>query len=86
MKKIIATAMVAAALAASTSAGAVTVTTTAGTPIYSGPTPTFDFDSATPEYDSFIYGSSTGGIREQPLGSTGGFISADPSPKFRRSA
>lgn len=68
-----------AGLAASPASAAITLSATPGAAVYAGPTPTFNFDSATPEYNGTIFSGSVGGVRAQPFGSTGGYISAGPS-------
>ncbi|WP_380872793.1 hypothetical protein ACFB49_37030 [Sphingomonas sp. DBB INV C78] len=59
---------------------AITVTSVDGSDPYAGPTPTFDFDSATPEWDGSIFTDSVGSHRAQPFGSTGGYASVGIDP------
>lgn len=80
MKKILILATAAAAGLATAPAGAaITLSATPGAAVYAGPTPTFDFNSATPEYNGSIFSGSVGGVRAQPFGSTGGYISVGPT-------
>ena len=80
MKKFLFTATLAAAwIAAAPANAAITLTSTPGASIYAGPTPTFNFNSATPEYNGTIFSGSLGGVRAQPFGSTGGYISVGPT-------
>jgi len=80
MKKLlILAASAAVCLSAVPAYAAITLSATPGASIYAGPTPTFDFNSATPEYNGTIFSGSLGGVRAQPFGSTGGYISVGPT-------
>lgn len=80
MKKLsICTAAVLACVSALPANAAITLSATPGAAVYAGPTPTFDFNSATPEYNGSIFSGSVGGVRAQPFGSTGGYISVGPT-------
>ena len=82
MKKLLTTTLAGATaamiFAAAPAQAAVVLTSTPGTDPYSGPTPTFNFDSPTPEYSGPIFTSSAG-THAQPYGSTGGFIAVGPA-------
>lgn len=67
------------ALSATTATAAVTLAFTPGTSPYSGPTPTYDFESAAPFTGGLITTGSVGGIRAQPFGSTGNYATVGPS-------
>jgi hypothetical protein len=47
--------------------------------VYSGPTPTYDFDSTTPPTSGGIITTGTLGSHAQPLGSTGNYYAAGPT-------
>ena len=81
-KRMISAVLAAArAFALATPASAlVTLTTANGTAIYSGPTPTFDFEIALPTvYASANLVTGSDGTRAQPLGSTGQYLSVGPT-------
>ena len=67
------------ALSVSAASAAVTLSFTAGTDPYSGPTPTYDFETAAPFTGGLITTGSLGGIRAQPFGSTGNYATVGPS-------
>ena len=68
------------ALAATPASAAVTLTSTPGTAVYSGPTPTYNFDTPTPQFTGgVIRSTSPSGISAQPFGSTGGYATVGPS-------
>lgn len=80
MKKLsICTVAALACVSALPANAAITLSATPGAAVYAGPTPTFDFNSATPEYNGSIFSGSVGGVRAQPFGSTGGYISVGPT-------
>ncbi len=72
-------------LTAMPASAAITISATDGSAVYAGPTPTFNFNSATPQYNGALFTGSVDGVRAQPLGSTGGYASVGPtdgSPKI----
>lgn len=76
--------LVGLALAASVALPAqasITLSTTPGDANYNGPTPFEDFDTAS--YLAFwtggVFTNNIGGVRAQPLGSTGGYASVGPT-------
>ena len=75
----IASTAAAIALSVSAASAAVTLSFTAGTDPYSGPTPTYDFETAAPFTGGLITTGSLGGIRAQPFGSTGNYATVGPS-------
>lgn len=59
---------------------AVTISTvTPGTAPYSGPTPTYDFETSAPVSGGLVTTGSSSGIRAQPFGSTGNYWTVGPS-------
>ena len=60
-------------------AAAVTLGFVPGGAVYSGPTPTYNFDTPTPLTGGLITTGSVGGVRAQPLGSTGKYGTVGPS-------
>ena len=69
-----------AALMCSASANAaIILSATPGNAVYSGPTPTYDFESATPEFTGGSIVTGTTPIHTTPLGSTGSYGSVSPS-------
>lgn len=79
-KKINLVAGLAFALAFSSSANAaITLTAVAGTNPYSGPAPTYDFETAAPIIGGGIQNGSTPGLYAQPFGSTGNYWTVGPS-------
>ena len=82
MKKFLSCTVAAVAMAAMSSgaSAAVMLTTEPGTDPYSGPVPTYDFESATPEASGgAIRSDSPGGVAAQPFGSTGNYWTVGPS-------
>jgi PEP-CTERM motif len=80
MKKFI-VALMLSALPVSANA-AVTLSITPGNAVYAGPTPTYDFDSVatTPVVTGGLIASgSLSGVRAQPLGSTGKYLTVSPA-------
>ena len=80
MKKFAIGFALAAAAAVPAQAAHITISTTPGSAIYTGPTPIEDFDSA--PFDNWsggVFTNSVGGVRAQPLGSTGGYASVGPT-------
>ena len=70
----------AAALALpSMASAAVLVNTTPGTNPYSGPTPTYDFETAAPVSGGAIRTGNVGGVAAQPYGSTGNYWTVGPT-------
>lgn len=57
-----------------------TYSTTAGSSVYSGPTPTYDWDTSTPtETNGSVVTGNNGLLWAQPLGSTGNFYEVGPN-------
>lgn len=52
---------------------------TPGNNAYSGPLPTYDFETPAPVSGGLVTNTSVGGIRAQPLGSTGKYFTVGPS-------
>jgi len=80
MKKLGLTLAAAAAAFASPSYAAITIGAVAGNAVYSGPTPTYDFESPAPVSgtgDAIVTGS-TSPLYAQPLGSTGNYWAIGP--------
>jgi hypothetical protein len=75
-----ATAAAAAVLAITPAQAAITIgAITPGTSVYSGPTPTYNFDSATPPTNGGTITTGTNGILlAQPFGSTGNYYGVGP--------
>jgi PEP-CTERM motif len=80
MKSLVKALLIAAATTglASGANAAITVTATPGTDPYSGPTPTYDFESPAPITGGIVDNTSIGGIRAQPFGSTGNYWAVGP--------
>jgi hypothetical protein len=76
------TALTAAAAAAPAHAD-IGLSSEAGNAVYQGPgfaaDTIFDFEAATPRWNSAIFTTSDTNVRAQPLGSTGGFASVGPA-------
>lgn len=73
-------AALAIAAVAQPASAAITISVAPGTMPYSGPTPTFDFETATPQATGgTIAPGSVPGIRAQPFGSTGNYWSIAPA-------
>lgn len=67
------------ALVSIPASAAVTLTSTPGAGSYSGPTPTYDFETPAPFTGGLVTNASTSGIRARPLGSTGNYATVGPS-------
>lgn len=68
------------ALAAAPASAAVTLTSDPGSAVYAGPTPTFDFETPTPEFTGgAIRNTSPSGVSAQPFGSTGNYATVGPT-------
>jgi hypothetical protein len=52
---------------------------TPGTVPYTGPTPTYDFETPAPVVGGLVTNTSVGGVSAQPLGSTGNFWTVGPT-------
>ena len=74
-------ALTAIGMAGSAQASIVIGSVTPGTTTYTGPTPTYDFNSAsgTPSLSGGAVVSGTTGNHAQPIGSTGGYYAVGPS-------
>lgn len=78
--KIAAAAVAAVAIPASANAAILLGSVTPGTNPYSGPTPTYDFETATPQATGgLITNTSVSGVSAQPFGSSGFFWTVGPS-------
>ena len=67
-------------LAAVPASAAITLTSDPGSDPYAGPTPTFDFETPTPEFSGGkITNASPSGISAQPFGSTGSYATVGPT-------
>lgn len=58
----------------------ITFSETPGTAVYSGPTPTYDFETPAPVTGGIVSNTSVSGIRAQPFGSTGNYWAVGPGP------
>lgn len=63
---------------ASAAQAAVTITATPGTDPYSGPVPTYDFETPAPVTGGLVRTGSESGVSAQPYGSTGNFWTVGP--------
>ncbi|TCD06537.1 PEP-CTERM sorting domain-containing protein [Erythrobacteraceae bacterium CFH 75059] len=81
MKLLAATAALATLGMASGASAAIVLTSVPGTNPYSGPTPTFTFDSGAPAEATGgqVRFGSVSGVAAQPFGSTGGYWTVGPS-------
>lgn len=70
---------VALALPATANAAITLGTVTPGTAPYSGPTPTYTFQSPAPVSGGLVTSTSVDGIRAQPFGSTGNYWTVGPA-------
>jgi hypothetical protein len=64
---------------ASAAQAAVTLVATPGTSPYTGPVPTYDFESPAPVSGGLVTTGSVAGVRAQPFGSTGNYWTVGPS-------
>lgn len=78
MKKLVKMGVVAALMAASSANAAVVVTSTPATNPYTGPAPTYDFETPAPVTGGSIVNNSVPGQHTRPFGSTGNYLSAGP--------
>ena len=70
----------AVALLAAPASAAVTLTSEPGSNPYVGPTPTYDFETPTPEYTGgAVCDTSPSGVSAQPFGSTGKYATSGPT-------
>jgi len=67
------------AMPAAANAAVTLSTVTPGTDPYSGPAPTYDFESNAPVSGGLVTTGSLSGIRAQPFGSTGNYWTVGPS-------
>lgn len=67
------------AMPAAANAAVTLSTVTPGTNPYSGPTPTYDFETNAPVSGGLVTTGSESGIRAQPFGSTGKYWTVGPS-------
>lgn len=64
----------------SAASAAVVLTSQPGTPVYSGPTPTYDFETPTPAYTGgAVRNTSPAGVSAKPFGSTGNYATSGPT-------
>lgn len=66
------------ALTAMPASAAITLTSVPGSNPYAGPTPTYNFNFATPEFTGGSILTGFPGIAAQPYGSTGGYAAVGP--------
>lgn len=78
MMKTLLAATAAMALPAAASAAITLGSVTPGTAVYSGPTPTYNFESPAPVTGGLVTNTSTG-VRAQPFGSTGNYWTVGPA-------
>jgi hypothetical protein len=78
-KSAIFAALAVATAATTPAAAAVTLGFVPGGAVYSGPAPTYNFDTPTPMTGGLITTGSLGGVRAQPLGSTGKYGTVGPT-------
>ena len=67
------------AMPAVANAGVTLVEVTPGTNPYSGPAPTYDFETSAPVTGGLVTTGSESGIRAQPFGSTGNYWTVGPA-------
>ena len=81
MRKFALTAAAALTIALSSGANAaISVSVTPGTPVYSGPTPTYDFDATVaPHTGGAVVTLPNTSAHAQPVGSTGNYYSVGPT-------
>jgi len=79
MTKLMLVSVAALALPAAASAAITLGTVTPGTSPYSGPTPTYTFETAAPVTGGLVTTGSLDGIRAQPFGSTGNYWTVGPA-------
>ena len=79
MMKTLLAATVAMALPAGASAAITLASVTPGTGVYSGPLPTYDFETPAPVSGGLVTTGNLNGIRAQPFGSTGNYFTVGPS-------
>lgn len=80
MKHVLATAFVAASLLAAPAANAaVVVTSTPATTPYSGPAPTYNFETAAPVTGGSVVSTDVAGQHVRPTGSTGNYFAVGPA-------
>lgn len=79
MFKLVLASAAAMALPAAAHAAVTITAVTPGTDPYSGPTPTFDFESAAPVSGGLVTTGSVNNIRAQPFGSTGNYWTVGPA-------
>jgi hypothetical protein len=68
-----------AVCAAAPASAAVTLSAQAGSSTYFGPTPTFDFEIPAPVDGGLVTTGSLSGVRAQPLGSIGKYLTVGPT-------
>lgn len=79
MMKTLLAATAAVALPAGASAAITLAAVTPGTGVYSGPLPTYDFETPAPVSGGKVITGNLDGIRAQPFGSTGNYFTVGPS-------
>lgn len=77
--KTLLAATAAMALPAAASAAITLGSVTPGTAVYSGPTPTYDFESPAPVSGGLVTNTSVSGVSAQPFGSSGNFWTVSPA-------
>lgn len=79
MKHALMPIIVGAALFSSAANAAVVVTSTAATRPYSGPAPTYDFETLAPVTGGTIVNTGSPGAHLRPVGSTGNYLAVGPA-------
>jgi hypothetical protein len=79
MKRALLPLIVGAAMCGTAANAATSITAVNATPVYSGPTPIYDFDGSIPTYSGGGVVGNVPGQHVQPTGSLGNFYSAGPS-------
>lgn len=79
LKSVLFASLAMAATVSTPAAAAVTLGFVPGGAVYAGPAPTYNFDTPTPMTGGLIATGSLGGVRAQPLGSTGKYGTVGPT-------
>lgn len=79
LKSVLFASLAMAATVSTPAAAAVTLGFVPGGAVYTGPAPTYNFDTPTPMTGGLIATGSLGGVRAQPLGSTGKYGTVGPT-------
>jgi hypothetical protein len=79
LKRTLMAAAMGCALTAAPAYAQVNIGAAPGTSPYSGPAPTYDFESPAPVTGGLVTSTSVGGVSAQPFGSTGNFWTVGPT-------